>query len=282
MISPGIISRGAAVSYDSDADAFFTAAGITDDTQKSAVNQLVLDLKSYSIWSKMKAVYPLVGGAASSHKYNLKDPRDLDAAFRISFGGSWTHSSNGAAPSGTSTYADTFLDAKTVCGVNDFSIGAYSRTDSTSTGNGWGMYYNGFNSETGATHPGFQTHWTINIGGNKYLSDIGNLGGGSGVRVTAANSTTLGLLAATRRSSSEHEIYKNGASLATGNPAGSGAFPTGSVYFSAVHRMDNGTFSGSDNRQIAFWFIATGLSDSEHSNLYTAVQAFQTTLGRNV
>jgi len=32
---------GGGVAYDSDAQAFFTASGITDLTQKSAVNQLV-------------------------------------------------------------------------------------------------------------------------------------------------------------------------------------------------------------------------------------------------
>jgi hypothetical protein len=34
--------------------------------------------------------------------------------------------------------------------------------------------------------------------------------------------------------------------------------------------------------QLAFSFIGDGLSDTEAGNLYTAVQAFQTTLGRQV
>jgi len=42
-------------SVDPDAQAFITAASITDPTQQSAINQLVLDLKGYSIWTKMKA-----------------------------------------------------------------------------------------------------------------------------------------------------------------------------------------------------------------------------------
>ena len=95
----------------SDAQKFILAAGITDATQKSAINTLVDDLKTYGIWSKTKAIYPMVGGTATTHKYNLKDPRDLDAAFRLSFSGGWTHSSNGALPNGITAYSDTFLNA---------------------------------------------------------------------------------------------------------------------------------------------------------------------------
>ena len=70
---------------DTDAQAFITAAGITDTTQQSAINSLVTNLKGYGIWSKMKAIYPMVGGTANAHKFNLKDSRDLDAAFRLGF-----------------------------------------------------------------------------------------------------------------------------------------------------------------------------------------------------
>lgn len=46
---------------DPDAQAFITAASITDPTQQSAINQLVVDLKGYNVWTKMKAIYPFVG-----------------------------------------------------------------------------------------------------------------------------------------------------------------------------------------------------------------------------
>ena len=57
---------------DPDAQAFITAASITDPTQQIAINQLVVDLKGYNIWSKMKAIYPYVGGTSTSTSYNLK------------------------------------------------------------------------------------------------------------------------------------------------------------------------------------------------------------------
>ena len=91
-----------------DAQAFITAAGITDPTQQSAIITLVTDLKGYGLWTKMKAIYPFVGGTATTHKFNLKNPLDTDGAFRLSFSGGWTHSANGALPNGTNAFANAF------------------------------------------------------------------------------------------------------------------------------------------------------------------------------
>ena len=129
LANHGIISSsGGALSYDADALAFMTAASITDNTQKTAVNTLVTDLKTYNIWTKMKAIYPFVGGSASSHKYNLKDPRDLAAAYRLEFNGGWTHTTNGVIPNGLNTYAKTFF-ADTNLSVNSSSYSIYNRTN---------------------------------------------------------------------------------------------------------------------------------------------------------
>jgi hypothetical protein len=103
----------ASVVFDTDAQAFITAAGITNPTQQSAINTLVLGLKADSIWTKMNALYPFVGGTATSHKYNLKDPRDLDAAYRLAFFGGMTHNANGIQGDGGSGYADTFAAINT-------------------------------------------------------------------------------------------------------------------------------------------------------------------------
>jgi hypothetical protein len=64
------------VGYDSDAQAFFdrvtTASGSLSTTEQAAVNQLVLDLKANSIWTPMKAIYPMVGASAAACAQNLK------------------------------------------------------------------------------------------------------------------------------------------------------------------------------------------------------------------
>ncbi len=111
---------------DADAQAVITAiesTGVTlTTTEKNACNQLVVDLKGYGIWTKMKALYGFLGGTAGAHKWNWKDPRDLDAAFRLVFNGGWTHSSTGATPNGTNGYADTFLTPSTSLLLNSSHI----------------------------------------------------------------------------------------------------------------------------------------------------------------
>jgi hypothetical protein len=118
----------------SDAQKFINATGITDATQKNAINTLVNDLKFYGLWTKLKAIYPMVGGTATAHKFNLKDPRDLNEAFRLSFIGGWTHSSTGALPNGTTAYADSFLNALTSLTNNNYHLSHYSRTQITTGG----------------------------------------------------------------------------------------------------------------------------------------------------
>jgi hypothetical protein len=54
------IYGSATASFDPDYSAFITATGITQPTQSAALETLVLDLKSYGLWSKMKAIYPMV------------------------------------------------------------------------------------------------------------------------------------------------------------------------------------------------------------------------------
>ena len=72
-ISPFSIKRrngGGGGGNDADAQAFITASGISG-TEATAINTLVVNLKSANIWTKMKALYPMVGGTATSCKFNF-------------------------------------------------------------------------------------------------------------------------------------------------------------------------------------------------------------------
>ncbi len=85
-----------------------------------------------SLVLKVQQSYPIVGGTASSHKYNLKDPRDLDAAFRLTFASGWTHSSTGMTP--LNTFANTFFNPNSGFSTNDnVHLSYYSRTNSNGT-----------------------------------------------------------------------------------------------------------------------------------------------------
>jgi hypothetical protein len=86
---------------------FVKAAGITDEVLKVNLDSLITRARNHGWWDLCKAIYPFAGGTQSSCQYNLKDPRDLDSAFRISFiGNTWTFTHALVNP-GDSSYGNT-------------------------------------------------------------------------------------------------------------------------------------------------------------------------------
>ena len=63
--------------------AFLTASAISDATIRGGLNTFDIGLIANSLDTKMKAVYPFVGGTASTHRWNFMDARDLNAAYRL-------------------------------------------------------------------------------------------------------------------------------------------------------------------------------------------------------
>lgn len=253
---------------DPDVAAFLTATGISDSTQTAAVAALVAALKAAGVWSKLHAIYPFVGGTAATHKYNLKDPRDLDAAFRLTFSGSWTHSSTGAFPS--SAYADThFIPSTNFASASNGSLGFYSRT-SSGTPTPVGPNYDMGCSTAGDLRATIVVcnYWTAAT----YL-DYGT--------ATYPNTTGLdgkGLFVANRISGSNTTGYRNGVGVI--NTADDVVQPDVSLYVGGNNT--NGTPSYFSTKECAFAFIGDGLTAQNNTDLYAAVQAYQTTLGRQV
>lgn len=264
---------------DPDAQAFITAAGITDATQKSAIDTLVKDLKGYNIWSKMRAVYPFVGGTANTHKYNLKDPRDLDEAYRLSFNGTWVHDSFGADQIyNTPSYANTNILCNSLNSV-DCSFGIYLRKDPSNVGYTYQM--GAINDTTFASGIGFSSNPAL----SRYVFGITN-SSGQGLVVLFNQVVFKGFFSMVSRSATDREYYRGNTSLYTDTNNVTPDFKPypiilGTLYIDSDNPKPSPQWQG--NSQYTFAYIATsGFSDSEITNLYTAVQTFQTTLGRQV
>jgi hypothetical protein len=250
---------------DPDAQAFITAAAITDATQQAAINTLVVDLKGYSVWSKMEGLYPMVGGTASQHKFNLKNPLDTDGAFRMTFHGGVTHSSNGITFA-TNGYADTKWSPSANSTTSNVSGGAYSRTNLTADYALFGSLNLAF--EGLCIFPKIAA-------GNTFFSANNNLSDGNANFVT----DTRGLFHVNRDSSTVTRLFRNGSSIRTAT-VGSITPPAFAVFFGA--RNYAGITQSYFNGNLAFGFLGDTLTLTEAANFYTAVQAFQTTLGRQV
>lgn len=244
---------------DPDAQAFLTAAGITDATISLAVDTLVKDFKAYGIWTKMKAIYPFVGGTATTHKYNLKDPQDTNAAFRLVFFGGVTHSSTGALPNSTNGYAETYLNIQAMI-QSSIHASFYSRTNLDANRSDLTAYSGGQ----------FGTSLYFRRSGNTQI----RINNSSAIIQPVADS--FGLILASRTGASASFIQKNSTQI-TINDTANNYLNTTFKFFRA------GEFNGEyGSRECAFSSIGDGLTTTEAANLYTAVQAFQTTLGRQV
>ena len=245
---------------DPDAQAFITAAAITDPTQQAAINTLVVDLKGYNVWSKMKALYPMVGGTATTMKWNLKDPRDLDAAFRLFFIGGGTWDANGYKPNGSNGYADTFLNDNTVNTLNNVHISVYSRTNTT-TQSADISSYDGTNLTS--IFP--------------YLSNaIYTMAHQTAISAVTPFVNSLGLFIANRTNSTQLFTFKNTTKYTS---AFNSVAKSNQNFTLSRTSATVGTYS---DRQLAFASIGDGLTDTEAANFYTAVQVFQVSLSRNI
>jgi hypothetical protein len=252
-------------SFDPDAQAFITAAGITDPTQQTAINTLVVGLKADSLWTLMLAVYPFVSENAANHKYNLKDPRDLDNAFRLTFSGGWIHSSTGIQGNGINTYANTYFTPSSNWSSGNSSISAYSRTIDTTFDDGalWGAVSSG-----GASL--YPVHRTSGASVVRHNSSTGN--------VLTVTTTAINLMSS-RVNTSQYIVAQNGTTI-TRNIAESG-LPIINVYLGARNNSSIGV-SNFSYRELAFAHIGYGLTTTQCTQLYNRIQAFQTTLNRQV
>jgi hypothetical protein len=254
----------AVVPTDPDAQAFITATGISG-TNATATNKLVIDLKSANIWTKMKAIYPFVGNTASSQKFNLKDPRDLNAAFRLVFSGGGTFSANGYQPGGVNGFANTFLTPSTSLLLNSVHLSYYCRTNNLSGG-----IHMGVDSAIPDTYL-YQSYGPLGLASTLNTASVDYINN------TVANS--LGLSISSRTTSTNVALYKSGVKLKS-DIKSSATLPVLNIALGA--RNASGVISNFDNKQCAFASIGDGLSDAEALALYNAVNAFQVTLARNV
>lgn len=246
---------------DLDVQAFLAATGIADGTTVDALCVLVTSLKDDGIWAKLDAIYPVVGSTSETQKYNLKDARDLDAAFRLSFLGGWVHSANGALPNGVNGYARTFWNAATQAASSDVSFGMYSRTNVTGANYIYGLFQSS----------GTKRMWH-NLNGNFQIADA--------VLISYAANPSTRLFVSYRDSTTFNESFRDGSSLGT-RLTSMTTLPSLEFYFGALNN-NGSSVSFYTQHEIAFGFLGGALTGADVTNLTNAVNTFQTSLGRNV
>jgi hypothetical protein len=243
---------------DPDAQAFFdrvtTAGGSLSTTEQDAVNQMVLDMKAGGspIWNQMKAIYPMVGASAAACAQNLKS-----ASFTGSFTATdITYSNKGFKGGQVLGFFNTNFNYNN-CGLNSIHLSVYVQEEYTTLGTLWCVTNGGsFIGSSGRNE----------FAANDNFSNI-----------SAAN-TNPGLEIIYRNNSSQSNRFR-GNSLSTSSKSSS-SLCNQNAFVGCYNNAGVATaFTG---YTFSFASMGDGLTDEQASSLNSLVQAFQTSLSRQV
>jgi hypothetical protein len=246
----------AAPSFDADAQAFFdrvtTAGGTLSTTEQDAVNTLVVQMKADGIWTNMKAIYPMVGASAAACAQNLKS-----SSFTGSFSSGWTFASTGVTPNGTSATMNTLLNPAVSLSTSSAHLSFYSRTNNNQAVYDFCAGQN----------------YSILLYSNVFYVNLTNTGA---YTATFGLANTLGFYIGARTNNTNVNGYRNGTKVINN------ALLVSNLENSNLYLSSRGGSSLYSSKECAFASIGDGLDDTQASNFYTAVQAFQTTLSRQL
>ena len=226
---------------------------------------MFVDLKNAGIYSKLDALYPMLGGVPASCKWNAKNPVDTNAAFRLAFlGGVSFSQSIGIQGDGVGGYAETYWveSAQTPTSANT-TIGFFVSKTGT-TGIDMGIQY------PPGGWLGLQSSNGTNMAGAIQTSSFNAITG-------TTNSQARNFFGLTRTTNSQVSFVRAGGGVQTittnTNIARSGL---------SIAILVGSGFGNYSNRGIGTAFLGDGLSTTELGNLRDIITTFNTTLGRNL
>jgi len=252
------------VGYDADAQLFITAVATLTTAQEVAINDLVLGLKANGTWDSYKAIYPFIGGTASAHKWNLKNPLDTDAAFRLTFTGTWTHDGNGITGDGSSTYANTNINPSINLALSDAHASIYIRTT-------------GALSNRADLSAYISSTSRLTLYGTSFGSTFGIMWDNSDGFIEA-NTDPIGNWMISRTSNTDFRIFEDGSQLYTTITTNTGSLPNTDLLIGALSSSLNNV----SDKNYAFSTIGNGLTTAEVAADYIIIDAYQTALSRNI
>ena len=248
------------VSYTPEAIAYIAAAGITDTTEKDAVNQLVLDLKgtgsttnNTDVWIDSYTIYPLSPTSLAAAAFNLKDPTQ-----NITWLNSPTHAYTGITGNGTNAYGDTNWNPTTE-GVDIYNAGlTYS-----------GEYSNG-DYVMGALSSGRMIAFrNINSLRIAYI--------GSGTSSASFANTTRLITTSSRTDKFLNQVYNNGVFQSQNTTSGGSTNATPDANVFILGYSNSGVLSGAAFAgEIDFVAAHKGLSANQVTDLYDAITTYNT------
>jgi hypothetical protein len=232
--------------------------GLTS-TISAATVTLFTSLVSNGLYSKMLAMYPLIGGVANSAKLNAVNLGTYD----ITWNGGMSFTVTGATGNGSNAYGSTGIDFATL--TSYFTNGTF------------GVYFN--SSLTGANQfpmGALGAASRTSIGGvtNGVLMDWGCLPNPGGFGRVSVTTTPTGLYICSSTGTTLNRVLVNGSTVYTGTGPTKDT-PGGEMFL--FRRGDGFYYNGTET----FAFVSSALTPAEETTLSTIINTYQTSLGRN-
>jgi hypothetical protein len=242
-------TTGSGSGYDADAEAYFTAAGITDVPTKDFLDEKIVELKTAGVYSKIEAWWLYIGTNADIFKYNVVNPLNTDAAHRATLHGTVTADANGLSSNGTTGYIDFHFNPSThLTDFNKSGLGYLKRTSDV------GGDYANMGVIMGTSRFWHAAPWA----GAGWQTEIGNA-----PPKTAAATANDKRFHAVRSANNVFKAYVDGVAGTPETTTQTASAPNGNVYGMCVN-LDGAAygFAPSTADFVAFW-ITTDMDDTQ-------------------
>ena len=248
-------------SGDADATAYLaavvTAGGTTNATIDAAVDALFVELKAIGVYNELDAFYPAVGGTAASHAINA----NLNTSYDLTFNGGWTHNVSGMTSNGSNAYADTNVTPQDLGGV----------------GTGLDRHHM-LSSHAGVTSLGYE-----GVGPSPYMAQrhgfIQWLDAQSSITPGATYGTGVPAIQIGNRTANNSTNIQW---MVTGGTIGKST-NTNTATSISTNNIEIGRISNTSfyvGKLTNFWSLGDGLTDTEVSDYFDAINTFNNSLGR--
>lgn len=231
-----------------------------------AANNFAAKTKGTNVWNKLKRVQLYSGKDINALAAPLKNAWGNTLDGILTFGGVGYSESTGLTGTAASQHGiQTGLDLTTVASINDIHVSLYSRTTGNEAHSTQGVVTSG------------TSDFSLLI---RYAADTTYFSCCSESQYTTATDTSgAGFYVGTRTATNSQKIYRNGVLIGT-NTTPAGSLPSAGL---AIHcQSASNVLNDGSARTLAFYSLGLGLDATDVANLYSAVQEFQTALGRQV
>lgn len=253
---------------DPDVKKYKNKSGVSDGVIIPFVNTYVTELKAAGLWSKFYAIYPFLGGTASTSSYNLKDAD----YYQVSWAGGMTYGTLGVDFNGTSGFGDTNFDFSALSStIENIHISFYTADANGGLAN--------IPMGVGSTAADDRIRMAFDAGTNNYYADMWSNASIVGRVLVSGLGAPGGHYLATRLSDADARVYLDGVLQASNTSTTDVSdVPSDTFYIGAANVA--GVASGFTTKTFGLSTIGMHLTAGEVTSFQTITDKFLTSLGR--